>query len=103
MDRLFLQLSGSTPKLYPHYVLTLVNPRTVSVRRVAVRSKVNYHGVNQRVAVRSIMEIYQLGRPGFDSRPSQAKDFKLVVEATLSSAQHIKGSSTQKLVDPLPE
>ena len=40
------------------------------------------------------------GRPGFDSGPSQAKDFKLVVEALLQSARHIKGSSTQKLVDP---
>ena len=45
------------------------------------------------------------GKPGFDSRRSQAKEFKLVVEAPLSSARdrHIKGSSTQKLVDSLPE
>ena len=43
------------------------------------------------------------GRPGFDSRPSQNKDFKLVVEAPLSNDRHIKGSSTPKLVDPLPE
>ena len=42
-------------------------------------------------------------RPGFDSRPSQAKHLKLVVEAPLSRARHIKGSSTQKLVDPLLE
>ena len=31
------------------------------------------------------------------------KDFKLVVEAPSSNTRHIKGSSTQKLVDPLPE
>ena len=44
------------------------------------------------------------GRPRFDSRPSQTKDFKLVVEAgPLSNARHIKGSSTQKVIDPLPE
>ena len=43
------------------------------------------------------------GRPGFDSRSSQTKDFKLVVEDPLSNALHIKCSSTQKLVDPLPE
>ena len=43
------------------------------------------------------------GRPGFDSRQSQNKEFKLVDEATLSNARHIKGSSTQKLVHPLPE
>ena len=40
-----------------------------------------------------------LGGRGFDSRPSQAKDFKLVVEAPLSSARHIKGSSTKKKYD----
>ena len=43
------------------------------------------------------------GRAGFDSRPSQTNDFKLVVQAPLSNARLIKGSSTQKLVDPLPE
>ena len=37
------------------------------------------------------------GTPGFDSRPSQTKDFKLVVEVDTN------GSSTQKLVDPSPE
>ena len=43
------------------------------------------------------------GRPWFDFRPSQTKYFKSVVEAPWSNARHIKGSSTQKLVDPLPE
>ena len=47
--------------------------------------------------------IRQAAFVGFDSRPSQTKDFKLVVEVPLSNAQHIKGSSTQKLVDLLPE
>ena len=42
-----------------------------------------------------------LGGPWFDSR--QTKDSKLIVEAPLSNAQHIHRSSTQKLVDPLPE
>ena len=42
------------------------------------------------------------GRPGFDFRPSLTKDFELVVEAPLSNDRHIHGSSTQKLVDPLP-
>ena len=41
----------------------------------------------------------RLGVRGFDSRLSQAKDFKLVVEGPLSSARHIKGSSTKKLVE----
>ena len=36
-----------------------------------------------------------LGGTGFDSRPSQTKDFKLVVESPLSNAQHIKGSPMQ--------
>ena len=35
---------------------------------------------------------------------SQTEDFKLLVEAPLSDARHIKDSSTQKkLVDPLKE
>ena len=40
--------------------------------------------------------------PGFNSRPSQTKEFKWVAEAPLSNSQHIKGSSMQTLVDPLP-
>ena len=32
-----------------------------------------------------------LGRPGFDSRQSQTKDLKFVVEAPLSNTQHKKG------------
>ena len=41
----------------------------------------------------------------FDSRQSQTEDIKLVVKAPLSNDRHyhIKGSSMQKLVDPLPE
>ena len=39
----------------------------------------------------------------YRTKNCQAKDFKLVVEAPLSNAQCIKGSSTQKLVYPLPE
>ena len=34
-------------------------------------------------------------RPGFDSRSSQTKYFKMVVEAPLSNVRHIKGSSTR--------
>ena len=41
--------------------------------------------------------------PGFDSWMSDTKDFKLVAEAPLSNARHIKGSSMRKLVEPLPE
>ena len=44
-----------------------------------------------------------MGSPGFDYRSSQTKDFKLVVEAPLPNDRYIKDSSTQKLVDPLPE
>ena len=40
-----------------------------------------------------------LAGPGYDSRPSQTKDFKLVVEAPLPNARHIKGSSMKKLID----
>ena len=40
---------------------------------------------------------------GFDSQQCPTIDFKLIAEAPLSNDRHIKGSSTQKLVDPLPE
>ena len=34
--------------------------------------------------------------------PSQTIDFNLVCKAPLSNARHTKGTSTQKMVDPLP-
>ena len=59
------------------------------------------HIIYQR-GIKTIHPVF--GRPWVQySRASQTKDFKLVVEASLSNARHMKGSLTQKLVDPLPE
>ncbi len=42
-------------------------------------------------------------RKQYDPKTVALDDMDLVFEDSMSSARHIKGSSTQKLVDPLPE
>ena len=79
---------------YFHNVYMLVAPRMNLVLLCVTSSVAEWLGRSLRV-----WEV----RGSIPARVKPIKDFKLVVEAPLSSARHIKGSSTKILVDPLPE